>query len=569
MQSSIIQRNCFVLILLGSTSLLACRSNRSPELSTKNEVTIGTLDVMITINPLLATDMASKDIHLEVWQSLNQLDRSTCHLMPVLASLPKISADLHVLSYLMDPRARWSDGFPVTPEDIIYTFKTIVNPAARVDMLRDNFAKLDSVWSPAPGVVSFHFSDVKFNRDYDIASVFILPKHVFDSASMMDRITWTELRASISSTSVRRIGEEFASTEKSPDLQRFIGSGPYVFEEWERGQFVKLRKNPNYWADKIHGLEAYPNRLMYRKIGDENARVVALKAHEIDLTSVSSQDYLHSFSGERWSFIKRDTVYDVNYSTIEWNNECPLFALRNVRKALTMLVNRDAMLQVVYHGLVKKVECPVTSFQPGWDSTISQPAYDPTSAKQLLAEDGWMTDRDGILHKILNGKNTLFRFTFMATSKAPQYLMLMEDLRKVGIEAKLMIVDFATALDNVRQGSYDAYFGAEGWDPVEPDLSSDYHTQNEAMGGSNKCRYSNPIADSLLEAIQVEMNRDRRLTLSRRFQHVLAEDQPETFLFSTPTRVAWLDRFDNVRLSPVEPPVDPRFFIVRNMRINQ
>jgi len=531
-----------------------------------NEVRIGALDVMITINPLLATDAASKDIHLEVWQSLNQLDRSTYRLMPVLASLPQTSADGHTLYYSLDPRARWSDGLPVNPEDVIYTFKTIANRSAQVDMLRESFAKLDSVWSPAPGIVSFHYSDVKFNRVFDIASVFILPKHVFDSAGLTDHITWAQLRATIPSQIAKQLGEEFVSTEKSPDTHRFVGSGPYLFEEWERGQLVKLRKNSSYWADKIPGLEAYPERLIYRKIGDENARVVALKARDIDVAAISSQDYLHAFDSDRWSFIKRDTVYDASYSKIEWNNNRPLFGSTNVRKALTMLVNRDAMFQVVYHGLAKKAEGPITPIQPGWDSTVQQPVYDPASARQLLAKEGWRdSDGDGILDKMIDGKKTPFRFTFLATSKAPHYLILIEDLRKVGIDAKLMIVDFAIALGNVREGNYDAYFGGEGWDPVEPDLSGDYHTKNGILGGSNACGYSNPIADSLMEAIQTEMNHDRRLTLSQQLQHLLADDQPETFLFSTPNREAWLDRFDNVRLSAIEPSIDPRFFKVRSI----
>jgi peptide/nickel transport system substrate-binding protein len=555
----------FLLLLLAPACLISCRSDHSPEVSKKNEVTIGATDVMITINPLLATDEASHVIQLEVWQSLNQIDPDSLRLTPVLATLPAISADGHTLSYTLDSQARWSDGHPVQPEDVIFTFKSVLNPFAHVDMYRSNFDKLDSVWSPQWGTVCFHYSSIKFNRDYDISSIFILPKHLLDSGCLTDRISWMDLRSTKPSSVLKQAGEEFAATETSPDLHLAVGSGPYVFEEWERAQLVKLRKNPNYWAEKIPGLEAYPERLIYRKIADGNACVVALKAQDIDLAGVSAGDYLHAFDSDRWSFIRRDTVYRVNYSYVIWNNERAPFTSKNVRKALTMLMDRDTMVRVLLHGLARKVEGPVSPLQPGWDSSVHQPGYDPVAAERLLAEDGWTaSEEDGKLYKTIGGKLVPLQFTIQSTGKSSVILMFIEALRKVGIQANLMIFDFATVLENVRNGRYDAYFGAEGDDPVEPDFSEQYHSRNGSAGGSNKCRYSNPICDSLIEKIEIEQDRNARFAMSHQLQHIIMDDLPVTFLFSFPVRVAWVDRFDNVRMHALAPFVDPRFFVVRN-----
>ena len=111
------------------------------------------------------------------------------------------------------------------------------------------------------------------NRAIDISEILILPKHKLDSARMTDNIAWSDLHAVSSSENVRQAGEKFSNTEKSPILSEFVGSGPYIFENWERGQSVQLRKSSNYWAQNIPMLEAYPDRLTYIKIGDE-ARVV-------------------------------------------------------------------------------------------------------------------------------------------------------------------------------------------------------------------------------------------------------------------------------------------------------
>ena len=196
--------------------------------------------------------------------------------MPVLASLPEISTDRHTYNYVMDTRARWSDGRQVRAEDVIFTFKAVINNATHSNPLQNStFDKLDSVWSPRAGIVSFHFMDVKFNRDYEIASVLILPKHQFDTANLSDRISFSDLHATSPSLIVKRAADELISNEKSSDVHYFIGSGPYMFEEWERGEMIKLRKSPNYWAEKIPGLEAYPERLIYRRIKDNTARVIA------------------------------------------------------------------------------------------------------------------------------------------------------------------------------------------------------------------------------------------------------------------------------------------------------
>lgn len=551
----------YVLLLL-LTSVTGCRRSDVIELSTKNQVTIGALDVMITINPLLTADASSIAIHDEVWQSLNQLDPKTCQLMPVLASLPEISEDQCTYSYVMNGRARWSDNTFVKTEDVIFTFKSIINQTAHADEYREIFQDLDSVWSPQPSVIMFQYNKIKINRAFDIAEILILPKHTFDSSGITDLVTWTELHASKTSDAVSQAGEIFYGTEKSNDLKRFVGSGPYVFDEWEHGQIVKLHKNPNYWAQNIPGLEAYPERLIYYKIADDNARVVALKSQNVDLISVSSKDYLHAFDSVKYSYIKKDTIYDVNYSSIMWNNSSPLFNSKRIRKALTMLFNRDAMIKIIYDGLAKKVEGPVSDLQPGWDPSLHQPEYNPLAAKKILEEEGWAdSDGDGILDKLINGQRIPFKFTFLATSKLPLLLMVIEELRKVGIEANLTVLDFAVVLENIRERKYDAYRAIISGSPSEPDLFEQYCSEG-LKAQSNRYCYSNPVADSIMKMIKIEVNRDRRLTLIKKLQQIIVDDQPETYLFSTPKRFAWLDRFNNVLSTRYR--IDPRYFIVRN-----
>lgn len=554
--------------LFSSMLLPGCRHTDTIELSSKNDVTLAIGGDMVTINPLFSSDLTTNAIHFEVWQSLNRLHPKTNLVMPELASLPVLSADERTYTYTLDARARWSDGRALTAHDVIFTFKDVLNPASHADGMRGSFADLDSISSTKPdepgGTISFHFSHAEFNHDYDLCGVVILPRHTLDSGSLTDRISWHDLHAAKPTAIMQQAGDAFAATEKGRDLARFIGTGPYIFEEWQEGQLVKLRRNPNYWAANIPWLEAYPDRLIYRVIGDINARVVALKKREVDIATVNSDSYLHAFDSARWSFIRKDTVYTVNCSYIEWNNARPIFRSVKTRRALAMLIDREAIRRAVFHGIAKPVDGPVFPNQPGWNPAAKQPAYDPVAAKRLLADDGWTdSDGDGILDKLIDGKRVPFAFTLQGGGRDAVTLMIAEDFRKAGIKIEIAQFDFSIVMQNLREHHFDAIFATEIDEPAEPDLHDNFHSSDKNSGFENQCGYSNPRADSLIDAIRVEHDQNRRWAMQRRLQQIIADDQPILYLMTSPAKVAWLDRFDQVILKASQPSIDPRYFIVR------
>ena len=550
------------LVLVFMTTICACRRTDNVELSTKNEVVVGVADEMQTLNPLLASNVESSWVHSEIWQSLNTLHPKKYRLMPVLASLPKISEDKLTYTYTLDNRAKWADGVQVTAADVIFTFKSILNPAAHADAARGNMLDLDSVWSPGEGKVCFHFKVAIFNWDYYVGTAFILPKHLFDSARLTDRISWQALRTSPLANAVLDAGQTFSGTEKSADITKFIGSGPYVFQEWRRGEQIVLRKNKNYWAGNIPWLEAYPDRIVYRMYHD--VQFAGLKTKEIDILRIGTASYLSDLDSVKWHFIKKDTVYNVSYSCIGWNLERPIFRSKKVRTALTMLVNRCAMVTSLMHGLGKTIEGPVSPLQPDFDPSVKQPGYDPTVARKLLEEDGWHdSDGDGILDKVIDGRRVAFRFTFLSLTKNNALLVFIEDLRKVGIEATIYVPDWSVYKLNRRSRAFDACYVSMTNDPVETDFFSYFHSSQAQKGEWNYSCFSNKDADQIIEQHRTELDISKRILLSHQLQHIIAEELPQTFLYAGPTKYAWVDRFDNVFLEALAPTIDPRYLIVR------
>ncbi len=542
---------------------LSC--SRKPESRfDKNEVIVGAVDGMMVINPLLSTDIGSATIQCEIWQGLNGINPKTYELMPVIASLPAISEDKRTYYYYINSKARWSDDVKVTPADVIFTFKVVLNQYSHADSFRAQFGELDSVWAFNDSIVCFRFSKIKFNRDNDIATILILPKHRLDSAQLSDRITWAALKNDTPSALVQQVGTMFARSENLHDLSKYIGSGPYMFEDLELGAVVKLKKNPRYWAENVPGLEAFPDRIIYRVMGDEVAREVALKAGDIDITHVSADQYRYNFPRAKYPHIKLDTVYDVNYGFIQLNNEDPLFRSPAVRRALAMLVDRDAMIKAAFLNAGKKVDGPVSPLQPGYNPKAIQAQYNPVLARSILASEGWHPSPwDGTLEKVIHGKRVPFKFNLMQPGVAPQWLMLVEAYRKVGITVNLQILDFSIILENLRERRYQAYAGLITGDPTEPDLYPQFHSSQAHAGGLNQCCYANPKADSLMELIRVNLDVTSRRKQQMQLQQIIADDQPMIFMFGIPIFFAWNDRFENVHPRALFPWVDPRYFRLR------
>ncbi len=561
------QLRSYLLLLLSSSFALTCRRADHDTFSTKNEVVV--MGEMLIANPNIADDISSYNIHTEVWQGLNMKHPKTANLIPVLASLPSLSEDKLTYTYFLDLRAKWSDDTPVTIEDVIFTFKSVTNPYGHSFIPLGRFLDLDSVWSEKPGAVSFHFTKFKFNRSYDIADVFILPKRYFDSAANTDHLSWQELHASKSNPKVRKAGELFSQTDKSRETSLLIGSGPYIFTKLESEKII-LTKNPHYWAEGIPWLEAYPDRLVFLTYWNSFASITALKGQQIDLVQISSDEYLSLLDsvGSFGSNICKDIIYDANIHCIAWNTDGPILSSVKVRKALTMLLNRDIIISKILHGMARKIEGPVSFVQPGWNPNLHQPAFDPHAAKELLKEDGWTdSDGDGILDKEINGVVQPLTFLFLVNGKSEELLIFIEELRKAGIEARLSLMETSVMYQNLRRRNFDACLNRLDFDPTEPDLFEDYHSSQRYSGGSNICCYTNSKVDSLIISARIEFDRDKRLALTMEIQRLIVEDQPMTYLFSTPKKFAWVDRFDNVQRSASAPWIDPRYFIVRGSGI--
>ena len=586
MKSTIMKKFALFSLALAIAGMAGCKSSGGPAngLSTKNTVVWYIPSDVESINPILSSDEGANYVEGHIYERLSSGNPRTQAFIAGLAALPEESADHLTWTFTMDPTARWSDGKPVTAEDVIFTYKIVNNPfIVNAAPVRGYFVNMDSCWIPAdkPTQVVFHWNKYRFDLLKITNYVSIMPKHIWDPANITDHINWADLKKdNPSNPAVKEMADKFVDPTTQRDPGHMIGSGPYKFEGWLTNDRITLRRDTNYWMRNRPWGDAYVDQITFKTIKDPNAALIALKHQDIDIDpSLTPSQYISGIDSAQAKNIMRDTIYENVYRYIGWNDARPMFSDKNVRKALTMLVDRDKIIHSILHDLTKKIDGPVAPTQPNYDPTVKQPGYDPTAAKALLAEAGWTDhDGDGILDKVIGGKKTDFSFTFLipSGSDVPKQIMLViaNDLQKVGIKAEITQLEASVYLNNIRNRKFDAFYGGwvgnmSGSEGLEDEIGQLWESSEMKKGGSNSYAYSNPEADRIMEAIKIEPDRAKRLDLSHQLQHIIVGDQPVSFLWSSPQLIAWQDRFDNFEFFPTRPPFEPQYWIVRGSGIKR
>jgi peptide/nickel transport system substrate-binding protein len=549
-------------------------------LSTENKVVWHVLSDIDRMNPYLSSDNSATYVQGLIWEALSNQNPRTLAFIPSLAELPVESPDHLTWTFKMDRGAKWSDGQPVTPADVIFSYKTVMNPLIiNASAIRGYFnPDLDSAYYPNgdQGSVALHFRKFRYDMLSIINYVKILPKHIFDPKGLTDKMSWADLHdPETKNPAVAEFSTWFQDEKIGRDSSYLIGSGPYKFMEWIANDRITLKRDTNYWGRNLPWGEAYPDKIIFKTIKDQNAALTALKAKDIDVNeAITPSQYLNSFDTATLKGLKKDSVYGNVYTFIAWNNERPMFKSKKTRQALTMLINREEIQKDILHNLAKLENGPIPPTQPNFDPTAKEVDYNPDAGKKMLADDGWAPGPDGILQKTIDGKVTPFKFTFQVNAgndtRKQILLVVSEELKKVGIVADVQAIEWSVYLENTKSHHYDAcYSGWVGNAGIEDDIYQLWHSSQMKNKGSNYYCFSDPEADKLLTDIQTEPDKAKRFDMSHRFQHIVVDDQPVTFMFSQPFFIGWVDRFDNFEFITGRPPYMPWEWIVRGSGVKR
>jgi len=459
-----------------------------------------------------------------VFETLLERDNETLEFEPLLAESYEIAEDHLTYTFVMRRDATFSDGTPVTAHDVLFTFDTIRDPKNETADLRNYYQDVERAELIDDYTIRFTCSKVYFRHLIMLGGLPVFPKHIYGTGDF----------------------------NTHPNNRSPIGSGPYVFEAWDTNQQMAFARNENYWR-KDH--RAHIERRVYKIIVDDNAAFQVLERQELDLMALTAEQWVNRASRPEFE-AKFDKYtywaasgYIGGYAYIAWNLRKPQFQDKRVRRAMTMLLDRELILETIFYGLGRIVTGAAPFESSMYNRDIEPWPFDPDAAKQLLDEAGWVdSDKDGVRDK--GGVAFTFEFLMPSGSRAVEQMVTVykEELERAGIDMTIRQLEWATFLENLTKRKFDAV--TLRWAiPVDQDPYQVWHsTQTER--GSNYPGFKNAEVDRILEEARLEFNREKRDVLYRRWHEILHEEQPYTFLFNRQVLVAVDKRFVNVRVYP-------------------
>lgn len=523
-----------------------------------------------SLNPFTnATDTAGRVIggpnNSNVYESLLYTDpKDFKTIQPRLAvSRPEISEDHLTYTFTIRDGVKWHDGMPFTAEDAVFSFKALMNPFVDSAAVRSYLGDLTNVELVEGRKVRMTMRKPYFMNEVVIGEfVFIIPKHVFDPQGILDGFKFPDIISPQNKTNPRlkEFGEAF---NKHPNNRAPIGTGPFKFEKWDAGKEIVIARNDGYWGEKTH-----LSKVIYRIITDNTAALTALKAGEIDFNPrLTPIQYAQQTGGAFDQQFVKATYSIPLYYYVAWNEERPYFKDKRVRQALTMLVDRDQIIQSIAFGLGKPAASAFYFDSPDLNTNIKPLPYDPKRAAELLDEAGW-TDHDGDGIRDKDGKP--FRFELLGSSSssltAQLIPVLKESFKKAGIDMIERRIEFTVFTNNMRDHKFDATLSGWGGD-LTLDPYQIWHSNSIANRGSNFISFRNAQSDQLIERARVEFDPEKRKELYWKWQELIHDEQPYTFLYYYVQPSAYQKRFQNVHFMPVRPGYDlTEWFVPKSMQ---
>ncbi len=538
-----------------------------PAWSKENKVVVQWLAEPDQLHPTNGVSNAKNELFIYLHTFLVLVNLQTQELIPVLAAhLPELSPDGKEITFQLREQARWDDGSPITSYDVEFTIK------AGKCRLTDN-AHQKAIWENVNSIR--HGNDgrtftLRMKKPYihnvamwtDLA---IIQKKFYDPQGLLDPFSIEQMEdsASVHWPQVERWAAVFNSGKFSRDIRYISGAGLYRITTWEAGQSITLTKKENHWSEGIDGLyfNARPEKIVFRIIRDPQAAMLDLLALQSDVSlSLSTRHLIQLREDSLFTRHYHSRFIDTYFYTYAAMNNRPEIAGRKklfhqpaVRKAMAWLTPVDQMNRLINKGLNKRMIGPVSFLKKDFNKELKPLPYDPARAARYLSLAGW-TDSDGnrILDRTENGIKLEFEFTLTYLTTAPEWkdmaMMMADAYRKAGMKVDLLAVDYPAWMESARTMNFDMLLGAWGQSSLPDDFTQLWHTRSILSGGNNFSGFGNPYSDALIDSIKTEMNEQKRIQLSRRFQKLVYEEQPVIFLFSSIRRVAIHKRFENIEL---------------------
>jgi microcin C transport system substrate-binding protein len=430
--------------------------------------------------------------------------------------------------FRLNPNARFSDGTPVTAEDVIASWTFAMDKGLQEYQVQAMLGRFTKPIAESKYIVRVKSTELKWQNFMNFANFLpIIPAHALK-------------------------GLDGARYLKEYNFKFLPGSGPYTVrdEDIVKGKSASLRRRTDYWAAKDRGNVGAGNfdEIRWVVVRDQKLQLEMLKRGDTDWYYVNiSREWIEDFNFDKVQrgVIQKRKIYTdapVGIQGIAFNMRREPFNDIRVRKALTLLLNRDLLIKKLFFNEYT----PMNSYFPGGvyeNPNNPKNPYDPEQALKLLAEAGW-NSRDGQGRLIRNGRPLTVEYIYYDKGSERWLTIYQDDLRKAGITLNLRLLSYETLIQLTQEWRFD--LAAMGWQAgTFPDPEVIWRSDlADSKNSYNITGFKNKRADEILAAYGKEFDQQKRVELLRELDGIIANEYPYILEWTAGfQRIAYQNRF--------------------------
>jgi len=491
------KRLFFAAIFLFTAAAALLAQATAPSADINKALRVGTSEDLDTTSPFLAYERAATELYLLVYDSLTSFDKDL-EPAPGLADSWELSADKLVWTFKLHPGVKWSDGKPFTSKDVKFTYETVA--ASELGLYYGFLDGIEAIETPDDLTVVIHTEGPKANLLQNPTP--ILPEHVW------------------------RAGVGQLETFDDPAL---VGTGPFRFVEWKKGQYFSVTANPDYFrgAPKVAGV-------IFSIFANRETLAQSLINGEIDVALNLYPDQIAQLQKSKDIDIRSYAANGFTQMTINcWDDPASkgerVLLDKRVRQAIDMAINREDLVTIAFNGggfPATTLIPPATPFWH-WEPTgEAKRGFDPAKAGALLDKAGYSRKDAAGMRLRPDGKPLSFRLVCRSENprevKAGQ--MIQGYLRDVGVGIELSTVDDGALSDMITASDFDLFIWGWGGD-VDPTTLLSLLTTDQ-IDAVNEPKYSNPEYDELVKKQYGLLDDNARQAAVFDAQKIAWEDSP-------------------------------------------
>ncbi len=402
-------------------------------------------------DPQNSVDTFSYSMQKQIYEPLFTVDGKTRQLVPVLAESVEM-LDPSTYKFHLRKGVKFHNGEEFTADDVVFSLTRVT------DKSRSVFAKSKGVWIDPKGFEVIDKYTVIVRTNGPVGGWLGSMKHPY--ATILNR------------KAVEAAGKDY--------FRQPVGTGPYKFVSWTKGEKVEFEAFADYWGEK-----PYAKKMTFVVLPDDSSRVIALETGKVDMIyAVPPADFDRLQDSDRVKVVKAPGLVLLH---LAMNVHSPKLSDPRVRLAIEYGINKEAYNQVVYGGnaIVPKGPLPTAcSFFP---ADAKAWPYDPEKAKQLLKEAG-VKDLE------------LNLWVMNASDRINGATVIQNMLAQIGIKVKVTVYENAVINDKVREGNHDMYLATWG---MQTNRDAGIYWQSQftksSIASTNSARYDDDLTDKLID----------------------------------------------------------------------